>query len=322
MKKVIRYGVFETNSSSTHSLSLVKKGDKPDEYKRPVCFQVKSRVAKVALILGLIDNAEEQFQNKWKYIDDVSDIDSIKIDIAKKLKEIDSVSYYLICQDYPNFEEIPLQDMIVLIDKYCEWIYVSDIIEVIKNYEVYHVVYAYVHFRKDIQEFRNVLIKAFCELENVGEQEGWDKLCYEEYKHLVLDNILNNSPNKEAELTKYMNSSNNNIAPNYKSGFKNSEDTDIVEYTKKYLKDYVDMMKEKTECKFSCTRYFSYGCLDTCWCGFEDYGRLYSGLNLGINTFSIEKMTEYAKELLSDEYKFDGSEKLCGFDYAESDKEF
>lgn len=54
MKTVIRRGVFETNSSSTHSLSIFGTPKLEDE----ASFEICSPKAKMVTLLGLIDNAE------------------------------------------------------------------------------------------------------------------------------------------------------------------------------------------------------------------------------------------------------------------------
>lgn len=59
MKTVIRKGVFETNSSSTHSLSLGMVSSK--EIDEEASFEIRTREAKIALFFGLIENAEMEF---------------------------------------------------------------------------------------------------------------------------------------------------------------------------------------------------------------------------------------------------------------------
>ena len=61
MKAVIRKGVFETNSSSTHSLSLGKTASK--EISEEASFEIRTREAKIALLFGLIENAEMEYSH-------------------------------------------------------------------------------------------------------------------------------------------------------------------------------------------------------------------------------------------------------------------
>ena len=55
MKRVIREGVFETNSSSTHTVSFVKKeGDGAD---KDSSYELHSAFAKMMFLIGLCENA-------------------------------------------------------------------------------------------------------------------------------------------------------------------------------------------------------------------------------------------------------------------------
>jgi hypothetical protein len=56
MRTVIRNGVFETNSSSTHSLAIVR-GDEKAPKNMEVSFEVCTPTAKVFMIFGFVENA-------------------------------------------------------------------------------------------------------------------------------------------------------------------------------------------------------------------------------------------------------------------------
>ena len=73
MKTVIRKGVFETNSSSTHAISIKKS--KETEVSKDTSFEVRSSLAKMVQLLGLINNAEY----------DCTDSENPKFKIPKKL---------------------------------------------------------------------------------------------------------------------------------------------------------------------------------------------------------------------------------------------
>lgn len=66
MKTVIRRGVFETNSSSTHTLTIVKEGEAPSVEMEEVSFEICSPVAKVFMIFGLIENSCGSRQGGWQ----------------------------------------------------------------------------------------------------------------------------------------------------------------------------------------------------------------------------------------------------------------
>ena len=73
MKTVIRKGVFETNSSSTHAISIKKS--KEMEVSKGTTFEVRSKLAKMVQIIGLINNAECECMS-----------DDQKLKIPKKLR--------------------------------------------------------------------------------------------------------------------------------------------------------------------------------------------------------------------------------------------
>ena len=55
MKKVIREGVFETNSSSTHTVSFVRK--ETEERDKESSCELRSAFAKMMFLIGLCENA-------------------------------------------------------------------------------------------------------------------------------------------------------------------------------------------------------------------------------------------------------------------------
>jgi len=62
MKTTIRKGVFETNSSSTHSLSISDSASENEQ----ISFEICSREAKIVLLWGLIENAEFNTINSYQ----------------------------------------------------------------------------------------------------------------------------------------------------------------------------------------------------------------------------------------------------------------
>ena len=80
MKTIIRNSVFETNSSSCHSLTLIKGENKKEEYS----FIVKSPIGKIVLLFALLDNAEDEFNSESLNLDDEDGaIDAKKVFLEK-----------------------------------------------------------------------------------------------------------------------------------------------------------------------------------------------------------------------------------------------
>ena len=69
MKRVIRYGVFETNSSSTHSMSLCFKGENEEWRKEKEIpeeeREVRSPLHKFFVITGLLEQYQYQIENDY-----------------------------------------------------------------------------------------------------------------------------------------------------------------------------------------------------------------------------------------------------------------
>ena len=77
MKRVVRIGVFETNSSSTHSLSIEFGGCKPtDAVDKNTSFEIRTPFAKAMQMIGLVSNAESDFERIADEID-IDDSDNI-----------------------------------------------------------------------------------------------------------------------------------------------------------------------------------------------------------------------------------------------------
>ncbi len=87
MKTVIRKGVFETNSSSTHSLSL--KRNAKDVPEKDASFVIQSPLAKAVTMLGLIDNAEDGFCRPFYLRDEYDErADRVKKETVDRIREI------------------------------------------------------------------------------------------------------------------------------------------------------------------------------------------------------------------------------------------
>lgn len=304
MKRVIRKGIFETNSSSTHSLSLVKGNEKVNEN---ISFEIKSRIAKTVFILGLIDNAEENFQNRFEYLEDYREINKEKKRLIDYLKEYDS-DYEEVKEKYGNLMTLDFIKVLDIIREICVPEEKNCIALEIKDVSIYVIVYDYLVNRDKVLMFKEALIKTFCEEENVSEKEGMDKLYYEEYKNGFLEKILLYSDNKEEELKEFMEKG---YGFDFKINYERSNNKNLVEFANDYLKDSVTKEIKEHEGRFYCTRYFEEGALDECECGFENFEKIIEKFKLEeINDY--DAMREFAKEILSSEYKFEAIEKYCG----------
>ena len=81
MKKIIREGVFETNSSSTHSVVFKKKKDNKPE--KESTYELHSPFAKTLFLIGLCTNADfytEDYENDAEFELDLEENESLQGD--------------------------------------------------------------------------------------------------------------------------------------------------------------------------------------------------------------------------------------------------
>ncbi|MBR3890438.1 MAG: hypothetical protein IKJ30_00015 [Bacilli bacterium] len=305
MKRVIRRGVFETNSSSSHSLSLVRVERNASKVKKDVSFEIRSRVAKAVFILGLIDNADDGYMHYWDILEDNEEAEEERQKIIKRLYKSKDEGIEKIKEEYGNVEKLSFYNLIESIEEHCHDKY--PILGKVKNYDVNDALIHFSSYRKEVLKFKEFIIKAFCELEKINKKEAMDKLYYEAYKNIPLENILLHSNNKEEDLKEFMKSV---FMYDFKQGYKKSKNKDIVEYAKKYLVSNAKRSIKQHDGRFYCTRYFREGCLNDCYCGFEDFNHI--SWNLIGTCVDDESLYNRAKELLSDNYKFQAVEMYCG----------
>lgn len=307
MKRVIRKGVFETNSSSTHSLSLVKNASRNDKVEENISFEIRSNLAKTVFLLGLIDNAEYEFRYKWQYLDDNPNCKEEKEKAIKILKDTDWLQEYYekIVTKCGDLKKLTFRELVEVVDASSPG--AECVFGKISDYLLEEPVKDYIWYRKCALKFKDVLIKAFGELEGLTNDEAMDKLYYEEYKSVMVEKILLESEDKEKDLKEY---AKDICGYEFNEGYKKS-DLDIVEYAKKYLIDDVKKEIKLHDGRFFCSRYFKEGCLADCYCGFQDFKNICWKLDLNF-LWKDEEYYKFAKEFLTDKYKFQAIEKYCG----------
>ena len=227
MKAVIRKGVFETNSSSTHSLSIKKSTSK--EISEEASFEIRTKEAKIALLFGLIENAEIE-------------------------------------HSYTKYKKAEYNRNLVL-------------------------------------SFKDALIEEYCKLNNYTNEEALLQIDYEEFSNTYLRDILKNENTAKERLNEYLEEN-----EDFKNAFKQSKNSDIVDFAKKYFADDYTEFKMLTDGKFRCDKYFENGCLNSCDCGFESYTKIAEQFDLDEN-----QIEDKAKEFLSDECKIIAKEYWNGF---------
>lgn len=344
MRISIRNSVFETNSSSTHSFTIISEKEKIKKSKKlikinkrieeldkkleenfdwndysemqglktekqwaKVSFEIKSPLAKLVWLKGLIDNAkggpcehtidkespEENYTelpdqemqdillkrlhslkdaNKKYLKDKITDIENR---ISKGQEQVDNLRSLLYDYD-PNYYDL-LQQYPQLVKR------INAILDAQK---------------KVVDEFYNLLKKEYCKIENITEDETDNKIIEEGNKCIAYERILKNKKNIKKEVE-------NQLV--YNINFRNF----AIPYNNK-VEAFRDFVKQETiknckNCKgrISCNRYFVEGPLDECYCGFDSYGAIYSQLEIAKKKLTFE---EFAKVFITDTYSILGQE--------------
>ena len=304
MKTVIRKGVFETNSSSTHSLTIrdasPKQGDEVDE---DASFEIRSPLAKVIQMLGLMDKAETAFLSEARSFDEQDDAVEIKTRIVNKAREMCPEELQGV-----NPESIMTAD---LVEKFIPVLYHPDFfsLDFFEEFDDDSLKYIYtIHnvTRDVVKTFREKMFEEYCRIEGITKEEATQRIDAEAFGNMEIKEILKDKSTAEPKLrelmTKYF---------KFRFEFERSGETDIVAFAEEfYLTDMYEFKKMR-DGRISCEIYFCEGCLDYCDCGFDSYYGISSELDIDEAT-SDEEMDEKVKKFLSKRSKIVAKEYYCG----------
>ncbi|MBR3864766.1 MAG: hypothetical protein IKJ19_06630 [Clostridia bacterium] len=305
MKTVIRKNVFETNSSSTHSLSILGRA-KNKCASKGYSFELRSPLAKAVQMIGLIDNAEKHYLSEGYWIDEDEQTILIKQKIASRVKEffpesfadkkVEDITAVELCNLLNEIDEDKIfgeygenQDEFFGEDDYL----ISNFFT-IDRYEV-----------QAILKFREYIIEEYAKKVGKSKQEGLYDLEFEAFANVEIKKILDDGVNVEQKLT-------DNMKFNYKfkREFDESKEKDIVKFAKEFLIKDFEEFKEYRKGKFSCELYFCNGCLDSCYCGFESAFDIV--MKLDLQTDNDLQLKEKAKWLLSNACRIVAKEYYSG----------
>lgn len=303
MKKVIRHGVFETNSSSTHSLSI-KQCSSNEPIEENCSFEIRSRLAKVVWLLGHIDNAENLFEYQVK--EEKQNLNDIRIkkEIIKDIQEympelIQELNELYDGDILANADTIDLHDK--LVDMGC----------VVFSYGNG---YNYLNTYEDIcllRRFKNILINIYAEIENITKDQAMENIKHEAFgiSRDQRDKLLN--PTTRNEMVKKV----KEVDYLFKDIFNKHKNKPIEEIIDIYLKEKEETFYKNRNGKISCCTYFNEGALYDCDCGFDSASRIVSNIcdAFSITAFpSDNELIIASREFLSENYKVVGIEKYCG----------
>ncbi|MBO4963128.1 MAG: hypothetical protein J6C97_05050 [Clostridia bacterium] len=262
MKIVKRVGVFETNSSSTHSFMIV---DTTKQGKKDCAFELVSPLAKLVWFLGVVDNALTI--DKYDQEEDI-------IENKEKMKKIiaDGIDMYIIPKGMTKEEFIEMEADL----------WVGGV-------------------KKEVLEFKDLLIKEFCNIEQLTENEAQEEFIEEACRILPLENIDLNPKAIDQYIANRI-----YVDEDLKQALEKFKDKQQA------FREYMRVRYQKEKQKFTtfkCDFYFENGCLNACFCGFQDFIEIKRSLNKIRKTLSWQ---EFAKWFLSSKCKVIGLEKYCG----------
>ena len=310
MKRVIRKCVFETNSSSSHSLTIKKvEGAPSPKVDSDVSFEIRSPLAKTVQLIGLADNAERDFCSLSMSIDEQDNIVLVKKEIIRAFSE-------RFPEEMKNVtEEITSEQLCSII---------TPLLDSFESYEVDffgrfddHVMTMFYTIdgrnRMTVQKLKNAVIDELCRIQGWTKEQAMEEIDYEAFGYTEVRSILKDEATAIPNLKKVM---------EWDHDFKQAYDTsskkgDLIGFAKQYVCDICEKYKSYSEGRIHCDHYFANGCLTDCDCGFENYYEIASKFD--INYLSTdEEIRKVAEFYLSDECKITAVENYCGLIFEQS----
>ncbi len=311
MKRTIRRGVFETNSSSSHSLTIKKMSkDEKNIVDENASFEIRSPLAKTVQMLGLIENAENDYYYYIYYLDqDEEEENNVRESIVNRIRKInpsalngydvDKISYYDIAD--------------IFLKLYGENADLYDFFEESEGpYSLAFTVYN--RNRAVVRRFATALLEELAKLMNITVAQASWEIEQEAFGNSDIRKILMDESTAEAKLQEYVKESPE--FNKFSKAYKESGEADIVGFAKKFYIEDMQEFKRLVDGKISCEIYFCNGCLNDCDCGFESYYDMEKKLGLDFY-MSDEEIRAKARELLTS-YKFSAREMYCGLIFEQS----
>ena len=305
MKTVIRKGVFETNSSSTHSLSL--KRNAKDVPEKDASFVIQSPLAKAVTMLGLIDNAEGSFCRPFYLRDEYDErADRVKKETIDRIREINPSLLENV--DLEEISSVDILEILLKIDNLENFYNEEDFEDYMeyfdRNSEFEYFFYDDMQEKRLMMKMKSLIFEEYAKIVNKPYDEAKEEIDFEAFAYVELKNALEDNEHAKENVEKL-------IKRDYRlrEAYDASEDKNIISFAKKYLyENYLDF-KNQPGRKYCCHRYFCEGALDDCDCGFESYGDICKKLGIDIYSNDENDLRDTVRRFLSDECKLVATEK-------------
>lgn len=261
MKKVVRRHIFETNSSSSHALSIKRTEDAKSDNK--ASFLITEALQKIVWFFCVTAECENHFEGMISYYCDGKTLEEVRIeliDIIRGLydKNKESYDWYFGDED-PDFDDWDADDISQFFYVVCE----DKIDDVFDELCAFNAVAA----RKTVLEISDRLVEIYGDAEHISKEEVLDRIDkeYAEYNELVR---AIEDPAKHARARWIL----RRVSMLVESDYEKATDKRAVleEYKKKFEEQELN---HNPDC-YSCTRFFDEGSMYECNCGFETYDSL------------------------------------------------
>ncbi len=280
MKTVIRRGVFETNSSSTHSLSLRPvRGTKNNEIDSDASFEIRSPLAKAVTMLGLIDNADDCFYRPYHIRDEYNDkVEDVKKDTIDRIRKINPSLLENV--ELEGISSADILDILMELDD-LDSFYVASDFEDFDEYIDKKLAFDY-YFYDDLKEkltalkVKELIFEEYAKITNKSIEDAREEIDFEAFSYVELKDALADEKNAKEKVEKLMQRD-----YRFRSAYEKCTSCDVMEFSKKYLYENYLEFKNEPGRTYCCHRYFCEGCLDDCNCGFETYYDILSELEIG-----------------------------------------
>lgn len=261
MKRVVRRHIFETNSSSSHALSIKRTEDAKSD--KRASFLITDALQKIVWFFCVTAECEDHYEGMISYYCDGKTIEETReelIEIIRGLYDKNKESYDWYFSDIdPDFDEWDADDIIQFFTVVCED-KIDDVFDKLCAFDA-------AAARKTVLQIRDRLVEIYGDAEHISKEGVLARIDkeYAEYNELVR---AIEDPAKHARARWIL----RRVSMLVESDYEKATDKRAVleEYKKKFEEQELN---HNSDC-FSCTRFFSEGSMYECNCGFETYDSL------------------------------------------------
>ena len=111
MKKVIRRGVFETNSSSSHSYTITRN-DNCKTVEKGASFEIKSKVAKTVWLLGIIDCSLELYERNLSEESYDKELKYVRKKLLEEIEKCEKIDMKLMLEELGDINEFSVTELV------------------------------------------------------------------------------------------------------------------------------------------------------------------------------------------------------------------